>query len=121
MFKMAHNNLINHMGKPPRFDGSSYGYWKKQLKAHLKSMNWKMWEIIEKYFVVIDMNDPTPRDEEKLQFNDIALNARYSALDEKVFEQIKDLEYAYEVWKKLEDTYEGTTAIKGAKLYILKD
>ncbi|XP_066395938.1 uncharacterized protein [Miscanthus floridulus] len=43
------------------------------------------------------------------------------AIDEKVFEQIKDLERASEVWKRLEETYEGTPAVKSAKLYILKD
>ena len=38
-----------------------------------------------------------------------------------VFEQIKDLDCASEVWKRLKETYEGTTAVKSAKLYILKD
>jgi hypothetical protein len=38
-----------------------------------------------------------------------------------VFEQIKNYERASEVWKRLEETYEGTSAVKSAKLYILKD
>jgi hypothetical protein len=38
-----------------------------------------------------------------------------------VFEQTKDCERASEVWKRLEETYEFTPAIKNAKLYILKD
>ena len=28
---------------------------------------------------------------------------------------------AYEAWKKLEESFEGTKAIKGAKAYILKE
>ena len=51
----------------------------------------------------------------------MALNTIYNAIDSKVFEQIKDCERANEVWKRLEDTYEGTPAVKSAKLYILKD
>jgi hypothetical protein len=51
----------------------------------------------------------------------MALITIYNAIDSKVFEQIKDLERASEVWKRLEKTYEGTPAIKSAKLYILKD
>ena len=51
----------------------------------------------------------------------MALNTIYNAIDAKVFEQIKDLERASEVWKGLEETYEGTLAVKSAKLYILKD
>ena len=40
----------------------------------------------------------------------------YNAIDSKVFEQIKDLDRASEVWKRLEETYEGTPAVKSAKL-----
>jgi len=36
--------------------------------------------------------------------NDQALNVIYGALDTKVFESIKDLEMAHEVWKRLEDS-----------------
>ena len=49
------------------------------------------------------------------------LNTIYNAIDSKVFEQIKDCDRANEVWKILEETYEGTPAVKSAKLYILKD
>jgi hypothetical protein len=38
-----------------------------------------------------------------------------------VFEQIKDCERASEAWKRLEETYEGTLAVKSTELYILKD
>jgi hypothetical protein len=55
------------------------------------------------------------------QCNTIALNTIYNGIDSKVIEQIKDLEKASEVWTRLEETYEGTTTIKSAKLYILKD
>ena len=51
----------------------------------------------------------------------MALNTIYNAIDSKVFEQIKDCDRANEVWKRLEETYEGTPAVKSAKLYILKD
>jgi hypothetical protein len=76
---------------------------------------------VEESFVVLDMKDPTPREEKKLQLNDQALNVIYEALDPKAFESIQDLEFAHEVWKRLEDSYEGTSAVKEAKLYIFKD
>ena len=38
-----------------------------------------------------------------------------------MFEQIKDCERVSGVWKRLEETYEGTPAVKSAKLYILMD
>ena len=39
----------------------------------------------------------------------------------KHFEQIKNIEMAHEAWKKLEESFDGTKAIKGAKAYILKE
>ena len=38
-----------------------------------------------------------------------------------VFEEIKNLERAHQVWKRFEETYEGTSMVKSAKLYMLKD
>jgi len=71
--------------------------------------------------VVLEMKDPVPREEEiSLQFNDQAFTVRYEALDPKVFESIKDLELPHKVWKRLEESYEGTSTMKDAKLYILK-
>jgi hypothetical protein len=49
----------------------------------------------------------------------MALNTIYNAIDSKVFEQIKDLDRASEVWKRLEEIYEDTVAVKSVKLYIL--
>ena len=51
----------------------------------------------------------------------MALNTIYNAIDSKVFEQINDCVKASEVWKRLEETYKNTPAVKSAKLYILKD
>jgi hypothetical protein len=107
--------------KPPFFDGSSYDYWKRKMSAHVKSMNRKIWEVVGNDFAVIDPTHPTAREEEKVQFNDIAINILYEALDVKVFEQIKDLERAHDVWTRLEESYEGTNTVKGAKLCMLKD
>ena len=39
----------------------------------------------------------------------------------RTFEQIKNIEMAHKAWKKLEKSFEGTQAMKGAKTYILKE
>ena len=46
---------------------------------------------------------------------------QYNVIDSKVFEQIKDYERANKVWKRMKETYEGTSIVKSAKLYMLKD
>jgi hypothetical protein len=55
-----------------------------------------------------------------LQNNNIALSTIYDVIDERTFEQIKNLKMAHDAWKKLEESFEGTQAVKGAKAYILK-
>jgi hypothetical protein len=42
-------------------------------------------------------------------------------LDERIFEQINNIEIAHDAWKKLEESFEGTQAVKEAKAYILKE
>ena len=77
--------------------------------------------MTESDFVILDSNNLTNNDKANKQCNTMALNTIYNAKDSKVFEQIKDCDRAYEVWKRLEETYEGTLAVKSSKLYILKD
>jgi hypothetical protein len=45
----------------------------------------------------------------------------YESLDPKVFQSIKNVEFAHDAWKKLEESYEGTQVVKKAKIYIFKD
>ena len=70
---------------------------------------------------IADPATPTVGEEVLLQNNDIALSAIHDAIDERTFEQIKNIEMAHEAWKKLEESFEGTQAVKGAKAYILKE
>ena len=70
---------------------------------------------------IADPKNPTAVEEVLLQNNDIALSAIHDAIDERTFEQIKNIELAHEAWNKLEESFEGTKAIKGANAYILKE
>jgi hypothetical protein len=88
---------------------------------YLGSINDQVWDVTESDYVILDPTNLTNQDKANKQCNITALNTIYSAIDSKVFEQIKDYEKASEVWKRLEETYEGTPAVKSAKLYILKD
>ena len=114
--------VFNHVGgKPPFFDGTSYDYWKRKISVYLGSINDQVWDVTENDYAIINPDNPTNQDKSNKQCNTMALNTLYNALDPKVFEQIKDCERANEVWRRLEETYEGTPEVKSAKLYILKD
>jgi hypothetical protein len=76
--------------------------------------------VVETKIEIEDLENPTAA-EVLLQNNDIAFSAIYDAIDERIFDQIKNIEMAHEAWKKLEELFEGTKAIKSAKAYILKE
>jgi hypothetical protein len=77
--------------------------------------------VIENEFVFLYPTNLTDNDKINKQCNTIALNTIYNDIDSKVFEQIKDLKKASEVWVRLEKTHDGTSTIKSDKLYLLKD
>ena len=105
---------INDTKKSPQFDGANYPYWKSKMTTHIKSINRNIWKVIETMIEVANPEAPTVAKEILLQNNDIAPSAIHDALDEKTFKQINNTEMAHEAWKKLEESFEGTQAVKGA-------
>jgi malate synthase len=95
-------------------------YWKRKMKMYLGSINDQVWDVTESDYVILDPNNLTSTDKANKQCNTMALNTIYDAINSMVFKKIKDCEKASEVWKRLEETYKGTLAVKSAKLYILK-
>jgi hypothetical protein len=81
----------------------------------------RVWEVTEHDFVILDPANPTDNERANKQCNTMALNTIYNGIDAKVFEQVKDLKKASEVWTRLEETYEGTSTVKSAQLHMLKD
>ena len=73
------------------------------MTTHIKSINRKIWKVVETEIEIANLEAPTAAEEILLQNNDIALSAIHDALDEKTFEQIKNIEMAHEAWKKLEE------------------
>ena len=64
--------------------------------THIKSINRKVWKVVETKIEVANAEAPTVAEEVLLQNNDIALSAIHDALDERTFEQIKNIEMAHE-------------------------
>ena len=91
------------------------------MATYIKSISRNVWKVLETKIKVANSENPTVAEEILLQNHDIALSAIHDAIDERTFEQIKNIEMAREAWKKLEESFEGTQAMKGAKAYILKE
>ena len=109
---------INNTKKPPQFDDSNYPYWKAKMTTYIKSIDRKVWKVVETKIEIEDSENPTAVEELLLQYNDIALSAIHDAIDERIFEQVKNIEMAHEAWKKLEESFKGTQAMKDVKVYI---
>ena len=77
--------------------------------------------MIETKIEIVDLENPIMAEEVLLQNNDIALSVIHDAIDDRTFEQVKNIEITHGAWKKLEESFEDTKAIKGAKAYILKE
>ena len=77
--------------------------------------------MVETKIEIEDEDAPTAAEELLLQNNGIALSAIHDALDERTFEQIKNIEMAHKARNKLEESFEDSQSIKGAKAYILKE
>jgi hypothetical protein len=91
------------------------------MKQYLGNIHEKVWDVTKEGYIILDEENLTPNDHINKQCNTAALDTIYHAIDDKVFEQIKDLEKANELWIRLEETYEGTSTVKSVKLYMLKD
>ena len=85
------------------------------MTTHMKSISRRVWKVVEIKIEIADPENPTTPEEVLLQNNDIALCAIHDAINEKTIEQIKNIEMAHEAWKKLEESFEGTKAMKGAE------
>ena len=77
---------INNTKKPPHFDGSNYPYWKAKITTYIKSINRKVWKVVESKIEIEDPENPTAAEEVFFQNNGIALSAIHDAIDERTFE-----------------------------------
>ena len=99
---------------PHLFDGTNYAYWKVCMNAFLQSLDEKVWQDVE-------MGQTKPK-ESPADWDDAmirALNALFSAVTNEVLKKISSTETMKEAWTILQETYEGTKAVKDLNLQIL--
>jgi hypothetical protein len=50
---------INNTKKSPQFDGTYYAYWKAKMTTYIKSINRKVWKVVETKIEIEDSKNPT--------------------------------------------------------------
>ena len=107
--------------RPPLFNGLDYTYWKTRMRVFLISMNLDLWNIIENGFQLPSkpMNEWLDLEKKYFSLNAKAMNALFCALDKNEFNRISTCEMAFDIWRTLEITHEGTSRVKDSKVNIL--
>ncbi|CAL9078878.1 unnamed protein product [Musa textilis] len=107
--------------RPPFFNGSDYTYWKTRMRVFMLSMDLDLWNIIENGFQLPSKPTNEWSDLEKKSFslNAKAMNALFCALDKNEFNRISSCETAFDIWRTLEITHEGTSRVKDSKVNLL--
>jgi hypothetical protein len=83
-------------------------------------MSDKLWDIVDKDYVILDSTKLTIEDRDNTLANAQAMNVLYGALDLNEFNHICKFKTAHEIWERLKEVHEGTTMVKDAKLFVYK-
>ena len=106
---------------PPLFDGTNYAYWKVCMRVFLQFLDENVWLAIEVGWKKPE-EPPATWDDTKIKatnFNNRALNALFNVVTNEEFKKISSTDNAKEAWTILQNTYEGTKAVKNSKLQRL--
>ncbi|KAG2674458.1 hypothetical protein I3760_13G136600 [Carya illinoinensis] len=106
---------------PPYFDRENYAYWKVRMRAFLKSLDERVWYLVERGWTKPETSiDAWTKDEiNNCNLNSKGLNAIFMAVSSEEFKRISMCEIAKEAWDILEVTHEGTRIVKNSKLQML--
>jgi len=91
------------------------------MRAFLLSLDENVWLVVKVGWTK-PIDPPASWDDDKIKaanFNSRALNALFSAMTSEEFKKISSTESANEAWTILQNTYEGTKAVKDSKLQRL--
>ncbi|KAK0587764.1 hypothetical protein LWI29_028507 [Acer saccharum] len=118
--------------RPPLLKGDNYSSWKGKMESYLSAIDDRVWMVIEDGFTAptVTAEDgiivPKPKVQwsteefEASKWNNKAMHALLSAMDESQYKLIQITKNAHEAWKILETAHEGTEVVKDSKLQVLQ-
>ncbi|XP_062099833.1 uncharacterized protein LOC133805684 [Humulus lupulus] len=115
--------------RAPFFNGVEFPYWRIRMETYLQSIDYDLWHIVSngpyipKHVIngVEVINTYEAYDEEDKKMLSKNARAKYAlicGLDRDVFKNIEQASTAYDMWKMLEVTHQGTNAMKETKIQI---
>ncbi|KAL5561894.1 hypothetical protein UlMin_031641 [Ulmus minor] len=105
----------NSTTRPPLFNGNNYGYWKARMTIFLQSMDYELWDVIEKgpYIPMKKCEESLVEklksewddtDKKRISINARAMNTLFCALSMEEFNRIRSCKTAKDIWNTLEYT-----------------
>ena len=110
--------MRNHeaSGRPPLFDGTNFGFWKKRMTYYLMSLGPEVWNFCQNEYQTTSTL-PIDQDDRKAYItNAKAMNSITSGIIDSEFTKIMHCTSAKEMWEKLVGLYDGDSKVKKAKL-----
>ena len=107
--------------RPPLFDGSNYAYWACRMKFYLQSNGLDTWNITQVEYTVPQTEYLQWTQDQKTQAlsNSKAMNILFCSLSRSEFSRVSICNSAYEIWRTLQVTHEGTSKVKQTKISML--
>ena len=109
--------MRNHKasGRPPLFDGTNFGFWKKRMTYYLMSLGPEVWHFCQTEYQETSTL-PTDQDERKAYIaNANAMNSITSGITDFEFTKIMHCTSTKEMWEKLVCLYDGESKVKKGK------
>ena len=118
--------------RPPLLKGDNYSSWKGKMESYLSAIDDRVWMVIEDGYTppTLTAGDgsivPKPKAQWSaeefgaLKWNNKAIHALLSVMDESQYKLIQITKNAHESWKILEMAHEGTEVVKESKLQVLQ-
>ncbi|KAL5556374.1 hypothetical protein UlMin_038610 [Ulmus minor] len=105
----------NSTTRPPLFNGKNYGYWKARMTIFLQSMDYELWDVIEKGpYIPMKKSEESlveklksewdDTDKKRISINARAMNTLFCALSMEEFNWIRSCKTAKDIWNTLEYT-----------------
>lgn len=103
----------------PKFNAENFDNWKNKMRTHLIYMGIHHWMIKKnEKKLVEESNLASALDDDKKLFhcNMVTKEELINALSKEKFTEVKELDLANKIWKRLEALYEGDQYTKSTKL-----
>eukprot|EP00253_Pinus_taeda_P032684 PITA_32684 len=110
--------MRNHeaSGRPPLFDGTNFGFWKKRMTYYLMSLGPEVWHFVRNEYKM-NTTLPTDQDERKAYIaNAKAMKSITNGITDSEFTKIMHCTSAKEMLEKLVSLYDGDSKVKKAKI-----